>query len=171
MMKHYDLDTLDDYLHAELDSARDAAVHAHLEMCDPCRAAYDEMAAVRDWVRAAAAADEREFPALVKARVWEAIRNEPVAQRRWWAPLAGPWLALPVAAAIALVAYLGIPIPHPPAAGVAASDLLLEHAAQMADNPLADHGLVVPASIVGSQQPTATLIEAADATAIADPGP
>jgi anti-sigma factor RsiW len=170
-MKHYDLDILEDYLHGELDEARDAAVHAHLDACTACRADFDQLASVRDWVRAAALAEERELPSLVKARVWETIRTQPATPmtrlRAAWAP----WLAVPAAAAIAFAAYFGLPSLHAaPPIGVAASDLLLEHAAQMADNPLADHGVVVPASVVESSHPTSSLIEAVDASSVSDPG-
>ena len=160
---HYDLETIDDYLHGELDAARDAAVHAHLETCEPCRAAYDESASVRDWMRAAAGAEEREFPSLIKAQVWEVVR---AAKPAPFAFLRGgwrPWVAFPLAAALAFAVYLEVPLLHAvPPAGVAASDLLLEHAAQMADNPLADHGVVVPASTLDSAQPTSALIEAVE---------
>jgi anti-sigma factor RsiW len=147
MTMHYDLETIDDYLHGELDEARDAAVHAHLETCATCRARYDETASVRDWLRAAAEAEARDFPSLIKAQVWDTVRAAkpgPLAfLRGGWRP----WLAVPVAAALAFAAYVELPAFHaaPPPAGVAASDLLLEHAAHMADNPLADHGVVVEA--------------------------
>ena len=74
---HYNADTLDDYLHGALGPERDATIHAHLETCAPCRATYEEAATVRDWIRAAARAEEREFPSMIKARVWEAVRNTP----------------------------------------------------------------------------------------------
>jgi anti-sigma factor RsiW len=170
MTMHYDLETIDDYLHGELDEARDAAVHAHLETCAPCRRAYDETAAIRDWVRAAADAEEREFPALIKARVWETVRAAkpgPLAfLRTGWRP----WLGVPVAAALALALYVGHPLAHNGSSpGIAASDLLLEHDAQMADNPLADHGIVMPASTLDSAQPTSALIEAVDLPSGSDP--
>lgn len=155
---HYDADILDDYLHGALRPERDAAIHAHLETCAACRAIYDENARVRDWVRAAAQAEEREFPSVIKARVWEHVRRVPAAPsladrvRAWWRPM----VAVPVAAALAVFVYFGVPGVHggPPPAGVAATYLLEEHAAVAADNPLADRGLIAPASFVdGSQAP------------------
>ena len=80
-MMHYNADTLDDYLHGALGPERDAAIHAHLEACADCRALYDEAASVRDWLRAAARAEEREFPSMIKARVWEAVRAMPAPPR------------------------------------------------------------------------------------------
>ena len=162
---HYNADILDDYLHDAFGPERDATIHAHLEACAPCRALYDEAASVRDWLRTAARAEEREFPSIVKARVWEAVRTVPApmsfAERL--RALLRPMVALPVAAAIAVFAYLGVPGVHgggqPP--GVAATYLLEEHAAVASDNPLADRGLIVPASIVDGQ-PTSGLIGAGD---------
>jgi len=59
---HYNADILDDYLHGALGPERDATIHAHLEGCAPCRTLFDEAATVRDWLRNAARAEEREFP-------------------------------------------------------------------------------------------------------------
>jgi predicted anti-sigma-YlaC factor YlaD len=146
---HYTADTLDDYLHGEIAADRDALIHAHLDGCADCRVLYEELAGVRDWIRNAAMADERDLPPMVKARVWAAVRTAPPT---WQERLRGawrPWLAVPVAAAIAGVAYLGVPGHFSAAhAGVSASYLLEEHAAGTADNPLADRGLIVPASLV-----------------------
>jgi anti-sigma factor RsiW len=167
---HYNADILDDYLHGELGPERDAGIHAHLEACPDCRRVYDEGARVRDWLRAAARAEEREFPSMVKARVWEAVRTVPAPLsfldrvRAAWRPM----LAVPVAAAIAVFAYLGAPGLHGNGqpAGVAATYLLEEHAALASDNPLADRGLIVPVSMVDSQQ-TSGLIDS-DAAAPSD---
>jgi anti-sigma factor RsiW len=159
---HYDLNTIDDYLHGELDEASDAALLAHLETCAACRSTHDEAARVREWVKAAAAAEEREFPSLVKARVWEVVRSSPP-RRNWLLDGWRPWLAVPVAAVVAVAVFVGHPGTHAGAAGIAASDLLLEHAAGMAGNPLADHGYAVRASVVedGGAVP---VVEAVDTT-------
>lgn len=162
---HYNADILDDYLHGALGPERDATIHAHLETCTACRAVYDEAASLRDWLRAAARAEEREFPSMIKARVWERVRAMPVQQpsladrlRALWRPM----IAVPIAAVIAASVYLGVPAVHGgPPVGVAASYLLEEHAAVASDNPLADRGLIVPASVVDGSQ-TATLIDADD---------
>jgi predicted anti-sigma-YlaC factor YlaD len=168
---HYNADILDDYLHGALGPERDATIHAHLETCAQCRALYDEAAQVRDWLRAAARAEEREFPSLIKARVWEAVRNAPAPVsfadrlRALWRPM----IAVPVAAAIAVFAYVGIPGVHGNGqhAGVAATYLLEEHAALASDNPLADRGLIVPASVVDGEQNTG-LIDTNDSAAPSD---
>jgi predicted anti-sigma-YlaC factor YlaD len=168
---HYNADTLDDYLHGALGPERDATIHAHLEACAPCRALYDEAATVRDWLRAAAKAEEREFPSMIKARVWEAVRNSPAPLsfadrlRALWRPM----IAVPIAAAIAVFAYTGVPgVPgfrgNGQTAGMAATYLLEEHAALASDNPLADRGLIVPASVVDGRQ-TPALIDATETSA------
>jgi len=153
---HYNADTLDDYIHRALGPERDADIHAHLETCTKCRAVYDDIAAVRDWVRTAARAEELEFPSIIKARVWERVREQPLQPsfaerlRALWRPM----IAVPVAAVIAGFVYLGIPGVHGggQAPGVAATYLLEEHAALASDNPLADRGLIVPASVVDGGQ-------------------
>jgi predicted anti-sigma-YlaC factor YlaD len=165
---HYNADILDDYLHGALGPERDATIHAHLETCAPCRARYDEAATVRDWLRTAARAEELEFPSIVKARVWEAVRAMPAPVtfadrlRALWRPM----VAVPIAAAIAVFAYMGVPSVHGSSqpAGVAATYLLEEHAAVASDNPLADRGLIVPASVVDGQQTTG-LMDAGDTAA------
>jgi len=108
---HYDADTLDDYLHGALGPERDAVIHAHLEACAACRALYDEAATVRDWLRAAAQAEEREFPSMIRARVWERVRAMPAPLsfadrlRALWRPM----IAVPVAAVLAVFIYVGVP--------------------------------------------------------------
>lgn len=170
-MMHYNADTLDDYLHGALGPERDATIHAHLEACADCRALYDEAARVRDWLRAAARAEEREFPSMIKARVWEAVRAtpEPASFADRLRALWRPAVAVPIAAAIAIAAYMGVPIVHGGSqpAGVAATYLLEEHAALASDNPLADRGMIVPASIVNGRQ-TMGLMEAGDTAATSD---
>jgi predicted anti-sigma-YlaC factor YlaD len=166
---HYTVETLEDYLHGELGPERDAAIHAHLEACAPCRGAYDEAAGVRDWLRAAARADEREFPATLRTRVLATIRHpEPTFLDRLRAAFR-PAIAVPIAAVVAVAAFVGVPAVHPaggPPAGVAASYLLEEHAAVASDNPLADRGLVVPASVSDDRQPA--LIDAAETATVSD---
>ncbi len=110
-----------------------------MEACPACRALHDEEAGLGEALRAAARAEELEFPSMVKARVWDAVRRE---QPSWRSRLLagwGPRLALPLAAAVALVAYLGGPIVRHGAVGtpgVAAAYYLDEHNAEVQTNPL-----------------------------------
>jgi putative zinc finger protein len=138
MNTHYDNDILIDYLHGALEPAIDARVFAHLEICSACRTVRDEESAIGESLRRTARAAELEFPSMVKARVWDAVRHQPptILERlrtRW-----GPAIAVPVAAVLALAAYLGMPVlrgqNNPP--GIAASYYLDVHNAEAAQNPL-----------------------------------
>ncbi len=135
MTTHYDRDTLTDYLHGALEPDADAAVFAHLESCTSCSAVFEDEAAFGEALRTAARAEELEFPSMVKARVWDAIRHQKPSwteRLRAW----GPRLAVPVAAVVAIAAYLGAPALHGlPQAGVEASYFLDEHNAAAQQNP------------------------------------
>jgi predicted anti-sigma-YlaC factor YlaD len=158
---HYTIEIFDDYLHGELGSERDAVIHAHLEECTACRALYDESVGVREWIHSAAIAEEREFPSMIKARVWQAVRDRQPSLadrvRAWWRPM----LAVPLAAAVAVLAFVGLPsLQHGTApTGIAATYLLEEHAALASENPLADRGFIVPASVNEGQR---SLMDAGD---------
>ncbi len=135
MTPHYDRETLIDYLHGALGDGADAAVLVHLDACAACRALHDEEAAFGETLRSVALAEELAFPSMIKARVWEAVRRE---QPSWLERLRawGPRIAVPVAAVIALAAYLGVPLRHAvPAAGVQAAYFLDEHNAEAQQNP------------------------------------
>jgi len=137
MTTHYDRETLIDYLHGALTPSADAGVFAHLESCAGCNALYDEEAALGEALRSAARAEELELPSLVKARVWDAVRHEGPSWAQRLRTSWGPRIALPVAAALAIAAYVG---PHirpaqPVVAGLNASYFLDEHNAQAQQNP------------------------------------
>ncbi len=173
MTTHYDRETLIDYLHGALEPEADAALFEHMELCPACRALHDEEARFGEALRGAARAEELEFPSLVKARVWDAIRREkPSWQSRLLAGW-GPRLALPLAAAVALFAYLGGPVLHHDAVGtpgVAAAYYLDEHNAQVQDNPLGPG--VAPAVYTpdgaSSSNPAASSTDTADAATLDD---
>ena len=137
---HLTTDDLIDYLHGELEPELDARVHAHLTDCEPCLQAFQAEAALTDALRAHLGAEEREMPPMVKAVVWERIRNA----RPHWASgfftALRPVVAVPVTAAVALGLYFGLPVFHSTqaAATVAASYYLDAHAAGSVDTPLAD---------------------------------
>jgi predicted anti-sigma-YlaC factor YlaD len=158
---HYDADTLADYLHGELAPEQDAAVHAHLEGCGDCRALHADTAALRDWIRTAARAEERELPPGVTASIWAEVRapRPTVAARLrgWW----GALVAVPVAAAIAVAFAFGLPALQSSTApaAVAVSYYLEQHAAQTAGNPFADRSALTLTALEHSAVP---LIEAAD---------
>ena len=145
MMDHLNNDFLIDYLHGHLPPEDDALAHAHLEACASCRSEYDAEAALSEALRAAALAEELEFPSLVAAGVWEQVRN---ARPGWSTRLAGlfrPAIAVPTAAAAIVAIYFATPLsplsqssPLVPAKHIAASYYLEEHAAEQAQNPLGE---------------------------------
>jgi anti-sigma factor RsiW len=165
---HYDSDVLDDYLSHELAPAADAAVHAHLDTCADCRAAHEQAVALRDWIRAAAQAEEREFPAGISARVWAHIHTPaPTAfdrLRALWRPL----VAIPVGALAVALAFVFGPLrpANVPQLRVAAAYYLAAHNAQAAENPFADRSTVSAAAVlIGDRSATLPLVDANDVTA------
>jgi predicted anti-sigma-YlaC factor YlaD len=172
-MKHITDDDLIDYLHHECTDALDARIHEHLGLCRDCRDRADAEARVGDWLRATAVTDERDFPSLIKANVWAEIHAaEPTLLDRV-RRFMGPALALPVAAAIAVMMYFGVPIIRAngvPTPTVAAAYYFEEHAAEGLENPLADHvtssaTLAFETAPMGQRSP---LIDAADAATLDD---
>jgi anti-sigma factor RsiW len=137
MTTHYERETLIDYLHGALTPHADATVFAHLASCSTCNALYDEEASLGELLRNAALAEELELPSLVKARVWDAVRHETPSWAQRLRTSWGPRIAVPVAAALAIAAYLGPNLWHtqPVVAGVNASYFLDEHNAQAQQNP------------------------------------
>jgi anti-sigma factor RsiW len=164
-MQHYNTDTLDDYLSGELAPEQDAAVHAHLDACPECRALRDRATALRDWIRTAAAAEEREFPAAIAVRVRAAIRTpvpSPLERlRAFWRPL----VAIPVGAlAIGLAFAFGPLRPAgAPVARVAAAYYLEAHNAQAAENPFADRSIMTGAAVLTADRSASLpLVDAAN---------
>ncbi len=174
MTTHFDRENLIDYLHGALAPEADAALFEHLEVCASCRALHDEEAALSEALRAAARAEELELPAMVRARVWDAVRREKPSWRERLLTGWGPRLALPVAAALALVAYLGGPIVRHGAVatpGVAAAYFLDEHNAEVQNNPLGPGAApaVDPTDGQGTAAATAaSYIDTADAATLDD---
>ncbi len=171
MTPHYDRDILIDYLHGELPDSADAAVLLHLDACSACRAVHDEEASLGEALRSAGLAEELEFPSLIKARVWETVRSRKPSlfeRLRSW----GPRIAVPVAAVLALAAYLGTPLRHTAApAGVEASYFLDEHNAEAQQNPFGPG--VAPAIYATDTQDrgsstAASYIDTADAATLDD---
>jgi predicted anti-sigma-YlaC factor YlaD len=173
-MNHFTDDDLIDYLHNEVTDAVDAKIHAHLGVCRYCRDRYDAEASVGEMLRSSSLAVEREFPSIIKAGVWAAIRSaEPTFLERVRA-FVSPALAVPLAVTVALLLYLGVPIVRGDRATasptVAAAYYFEEHAAEGLENPLADHvnttaTLALGRAAAGSNAP---LIDAAQAATLDD---
>jgi anti-sigma factor RsiW len=170
MTPHYSSDTLIDYLHGALGPSADRAVLAHLEGCADCTRLFNEEATVTEALRAAARAEEREFPSMVKARVWDAVRRE---QPSVWMRLRSRWtpaFVVPVAAAVAVAAYFGTPVLQ--SAGpstITASYYLDEHNAQTTQSPLGPSVSPAVYTTDGSGAATAaSYIDTADAATLDD---
>lgn len=164
-MQHYDSDTLNDYLSGELAPERDAAVHAHIDACPECRAAHDHAAALRDWIRTAAAAEEREFPAAIAARVRAAIRTPAPSPLDRLRAFLRPLVAIPVGALAVGLAFAFGPLrpAGAPPQRVAAAYYLEAHNAQAAENPFADRSIVTAAAVLTADRSASIpLVDAAD---------
>jgi predicted anti-sigma-YlaC factor YlaD len=173
MMQHPTNDILLDYVHGELAPPDDAAVFAHIEQCEPCRAEYQAEVALGEMLRAHAAAQERELPSSVKADIWERVR---AGKPSFWSRTSEwlrPAIAIPVAAALALGAYFGTSYIGPQGAPkIEASYYLQDHAAMNNTIPFSDHTSTNPvdleqAAAIDTQQ-TAVNVDAATYTADAN---
>ncbi|MBV9718280.1 MAG: zf-HC2 domain-containing protein [Candidatus Eremiobacteraeota bacterium] len=138
---HPSIEAIVDFLHGEMPAPQLAAIAAHLAGCPECqdrRAAED---AITDAVRAYAREQERALPANVVAGIRRGI--EPGGAPWGWEGFRAvlrPIYAVPLAAAIALVLYIGISARHgenvPPAID---SAYYVENHAVMAETaPFAD---------------------------------
>ncbi len=147
---HIDIETLIDYLHNELAPGDDAVVMSHLAACAPCEALYQEQAKLSEALRGYARASERELPPGVVARIWDAVEAQRAPSA--WAQRLSAWLrpviAIPVAAAVALVLYFGVVQPRlsPASAVISAAYYLDDHAAITSTVPFSQ-GNIVPASL------------------------
>jgi len=126
-----------DYERGELDAARDAAMHQHLQSCSACRELWEADMALVDSLRAWSA--PREFPTSIIANVRQAMHAErpPSFMERLSAAFR-PVYAAPVAAALlAVVIYSGYHRMNaqPQLTGM---DFVREHFAQTASLPSSD---------------------------------
>jgi anti-sigma factor RsiW len=105
---HPSTDQIVDYLHGELPSGQDAAMHVHLAGCRSCDDRRAEELALTETLRAHARAEERDLPASVAARIYAAIEL-PRPFAAWERLRAGlrPIFVLPAVAAIAVILYFG----------------------------------------------------------------
>lgn len=109
MNAHPNQELLIDYLHGELAPDQDATLSQHLETCAACRGRYQDEVALSESLQVYARTTERELPAGVRNAVWATIEAGEVAPS--WAQRLVAWLhpavALPVAAALVLAAFVG----------------------------------------------------------------
>ncbi|HYK52181.1 MAG TPA: zf-HC2 domain-containing protein [Candidatus Eremiobacteraceae bacterium] len=127
-----------DYERGELDAARDAAMHQHLQSCSECRELWEADMSLVDSLRTWAA--PREFPTSILANVRQAMYAEqpPTFMERLRAVLR-PAYAAPVAAAlVAVVIYSGYHRLNAPQPTLTGMDFIREHVAQTASLPSSD---------------------------------
>jgi anti-sigma factor RsiW len=172
---HYTSADLVDYLHGACSPERDAAIFAHLAVCGACREERDIELALTVALRADPLFAERELPAMIRARVWEAVRAERPSFAARLTAFVKPAYALPTAAAIVIAAYFGIPAAtstysasHAQPPGWSATALLDEHAAEV-QNPLSDHaGSFAGFGARSAQSASIPLVDSADAAMLPD---
>lgn len=142
-MQHLSNEQLLDYLHKALAPEQDALAHAHLDECSRCHTEYAAEVSISDLLRNEAAAEERELPPMLKASIWQAIRDAqptPLDKLRAWLR---PAYAIPVAAALLAGAFLAPAYLHGSRNNqtptIDAAYYLQDHAAMNSTVPFSDH--------------------------------
>ena len=141
MTQHLNNELILDYIHGELAANDDALAHEHLAQCAECRAEYDAEVSLGESLRLALSADERELPSMVKARIWDEVRNARPATGVWLGWFR-PAFTVPTVALVALLAVFASPLRHSGAHVplVDATFYLEQHAAeQMQTASLGEH--------------------------------
>jgi predicted anti-sigma-YlaC factor YlaD len=143
--QHLSADLLVDYLHGELAPEDDALAHAHLSACAACRHERDLEASLSEVLRKTAQAEEQEMPSLIKAAIWEQIREAkpgPMARLAAWLrpAVAVPALVVPALAVLLVGGWYVSPLHHDTgtAPTIDAMYYLQAHEAQSASAPLSE---------------------------------
>jgi anti-sigma factor RsiW len=135
---HLSFEEIIDYTHGELSPGSDARFHEHLAGCPTCFEVYQTELQVGESLRAYARENERELPlGFAQAIVRKATEYRPSFWERWSAALR-PLVAVPVAAAIVLVAYFAIARQGGPVRRFDPSYYLEDHTALAASVPFED---------------------------------
>ncbi|HTV72512.1 MAG TPA: hypothetical protein VME66_02255 [Candidatus Acidoferrales bacterium] len=173
MTPHLQPQAITDYVHGALPPAQDALAYAHIHVCGSCRAEVELERALTDLLREDAAREEREFPSLIKAAVWQTIRDaKPTPLARLKAFLR-PAIAVPVATALLVGALILGPVGHlarGPVPTIDASFYLDEHDAQQAPNPLAERTTPLQPLETGYDQSASDIPDVAAQEAVATSG-
>jgi predicted anti-sigma-YlaC factor YlaD len=126
-----------EYERGELDAARDAAMHEHLQSCSVCHAEWQADLELVDSLRSWST--ERDFPPSILAGVRQAMYAQPAPS--FMDRLRGvlrPAVAAPVAAAVLIAVGYGYHRSHPPQPSLTGMDYVREHFAQTASLPSSD---------------------------------
>jgi predicted anti-sigma-YlaC factor YlaD len=139
--QHLSPDLLVDYLHGELAPEDDALAHAHLSSCSACRGERDLEASLLEALRESVRSSEQEMPSLIKAAIWEQIRQAKPSPMRVLASWLRPALVVPALAILLVGGWFASPYGHPGTAPTIDAMYYLEaHAAQTAGTPLSEQG-------------------------------
>ena len=166
MSEHLSNELLIDYLRKELAPEDDALVLAHLEACTACRREHEIEASLGEALRSAALRDELEFPSMIKARVWEAVRNAKPTPVERLMTYFRPALAVPVAAALAIGLFFATPTMRAAMnpQKIDATYYLEAHAALQAQSPFTERGPAAAQLIEMGQVDAGTPTDLADAS-------
>lgn len=146
--EHITLEELTDYVHGELPSQRDAAVHTHIAGCATCAEAHDTEVRLGEVLREHARAEERELPLGFAQRIIDAATASKPQTVPWWESLARvlrPAVAIPAVVAIALAVYLAVAGSHQGTeqmATIDAATYIDNHAALSSDMPFGESSTV-----------------------------
>ncbi|MBV8245161.1 MAG: zf-HC2 domain-containing protein [Candidatus Eremiobacteraeota bacterium] len=141
MMTHLTHEKLIDYLHDALSPEEDALIYAHIDACSECRSAYLAETQISELLRREAAADERELPSIVKARIWETVRNSAPTPLERVRALFRPAYALAAAALVAALVLIPVTLHNGVASpSIDAAYYFADHAAMNGTIPFADRG-------------------------------
>jgi anti-sigma factor RsiW len=152
---HPTFEELIDYAHGELAPARDAALHEHLDACRDCFEAYQAEVQIGDLLRVHARETERELPlGFAQAIVRNATERRASFWERWSSVLR-PLAAVPIAAAVLLVAYFGFARHGGASKRFDPSYYLEDHAALAASVPFED-AAALPAMLTSDETPEST---------------
>lgn len=141
-MQHPTIEQLIDYVHGALSPENDAFIYAHIDDCSLCRNEHAAEVALTEMLRNQAVVEERELPPMLKAAIWQAVRDSKPSTldnlRAWLRPA----YAVPVVIALLAGAYFAPAYLHPASnapQSIDAAYYLQDHAAMNGAVPFGDH--------------------------------
>jgi hypothetical protein len=173
MNSHLQPQAITDYVHGALPPAQDALAYAHIRICSSCSAELEIERTLTDMLRDGAVREEREFPSLIKAAVWQTIRDAKPSPLSRLTAFFRPAISVPAASALIVAALILGPVGHlatGPAPTIDATFYLDEHAAQQAPNPLAEHSTTSQTLETGYERSASDIPEVAAQEAVAATG-
>ena len=125
------------YLDGELDLVRSLEIEAHLNDCQPCAQAYNELHSLHSAVSDTALRFEP--PAALRHRVRSALRDESEVTNRS-SPLSGRWLIPAVSCAVLLIGALSLfaLLSRPSTSDLVAQEIVSSHVRSLMEKHLTD---------------------------------